>query len=99
MSGGSFNYIGMKAKYSETDQASISDIKEMAEALDALGEPAAQAAARTREILALFDQINELGRDLHEVWTDVEWWHSGDSGQETVMQALTRFNEAQAHPK
>lgn len=97
MSGGSFGYLGRYAEWGET-QEHLGSVKGMAKALDDLGEPAALAAAQTREILALATRIDALGKELAEVWTDMEWWHSGDSGMEEVLASLTLFNERQAHP-
>lgn len=97
MSGDSFDYLGRHAEYGELIQEHIGTIEEMAKALDELGEPATFAAAKTREILALIARVNALGKDIAEVWTDIEWWYSGDSGKDRVLETLKKFNEQHAH--
>lgn len=92
MSGGSFDYLCFN-----TDDLSGRRrmVEEMARRLEKLPY-ASEAAADTRRIIALLDETQALGEQLADVWQAVEWWASGDSGEEQAQEALTAYRDTAA---
>ncbi|MFE4867721.1 hypothetical protein [Streptomyces sp. NPDC056682] len=79
MSGGSYDYL-----YWQVPELGghVGQLEAMAERLEALPY-AAEAAAATRRILeAISDE------KLADVWRAVEWWDSGDYGEDQVREAI-----------
>jgi hypothetical protein len=91
MSGGSYNYIcyaDIEGLLQNEDQ-----IESMAEQLSLLGHR--EAAKETLEIfndlVESRNRIEAKKERLESVWRAVEWWASGDSGQEGVNKALAQY--------
>lgn len=91
MSGGSFNYLCDAAGFGQLGERRGA-IADMAKALDDYDHPgAAQAAADTRQVLAILESADELAERLSDVWHDVEWHHSSDYGVDQVHEALSAY--------
>lgn len=92
MSGGSYNYLFCK----DSDQLvnEESTIQEMADRLASLGY-AEDAARETTELLLMIRQarvrIDTRARRLSQVWQSVEWWDSGDGGEDGLAKALAQY--------
>lgn len=92
MSGGSYNHLWMM----ETDQLFHNEdvIQAMADRLAGLGY-AKDAASETEEFLLTIRQfenrIYTMQKRLRNVWYAVEWWDSGDSGEDGVKLALKEY--------
>lgn len=93
MSGGSYNYL-YDAWDLESLQSKRSDLSDMASRLAGLGY-AQDAAAETEELLVLLRQWEIRAgvriQRLEKVWKAVEWWDSGDSGEQRVHEALAEY--------
>jgi len=94
MSGGSFDYLC----FSDVDQLleKRRSLQEMSDFLSKLGY-AKDAALETEEIILMLNQIEvRIGarvRRLSDVWKAVEWWQSGDSGEDDLKKALKGYRE------
>lgn len=100
MSGGSYNYLCYKDASMIWD--STGTLSDMAQRLAGLGY-AADAAAETESLLLLLRQaeirIQTRIDRLSKVWRAVEWWDSGDSGEDGLKQALSEYrSELEAPP-
>jgi hypothetical protein len=84
MSGGSFDYLCFKDI--EFPHGTLED---MARELDALGP--SKAASDTRALIASLAECQALVERLRDVWQDVEWWRSGDSGQDRALEGVSRY--------
>ena len=92
MSGGSYNYLFMRDISRLLDDPS--DLDMMAKRLAGLGyaKDAAIETARALEWLRWVDvHWTVVTERLGEVWRAVEWWDSGDSGEEAVEHALAEY--------
>ena len=92
MSGGSYNYLFCK---SGDDLVDIpGDLEAMAERLEKLGW-AEDAARETEELILILRQAQvRTSLRIHrfmDIWHAVEWWDSGDSGEERVKDALAIY--------
>jgi len=92
MSGGSYNYLC----HANADDLinKTGDIQDMADRLASLGY--AQDAAKETQALLLTvrqyeNRIQAMKERLHDIWRAVEWWESGDSGEEGVRDALDKY--------
>jgi hypothetical protein len=84
MSGGSYKYLYFQVSELGGNRG---ELESMAARLDGLPY-AAQAAAATRRILeAISDE------KLAAVWRAVEWWDSGDYGEDQVREAVAEYEE------
>lgn len=98
MSGGSFDYLCLK----DADA-----LPSMVHALDAMSGELAKlgyaedAAWETEELLCIVRQYAVRAQiridRLHDIWRAMEWWHSGDSGEEDVGTALAQYREGGAN--
>lgn len=96
MSGGSYGYL-----YRDQELGDLlgrqDDLRRMADRLAGLGD-AADAAAETEELLVMLRQwqirAEVRARRLADVWHAIEWWDSGDSGENRVREALAAYREA-----
>jgi hypothetical protein len=91
MSGGSFNYL-----QSYNCLENLEHLRGMQQELADLAydHPQAQPAAdATWSIIAAIDKALERARELDEVWHAVEWWKSGDWGQEDALREAAKFAE------
>jgi len=92
MSGGSYSYLC----YKDADQIleHLSEIEDMRDRLAGLGY-AEDAAQETAELILIinqcFDRIDEITVRLAAVWKAVEWWDSGDSGEDDLKKALVEY--------
>lgn len=92
MSGGSYNYLC----FVDIDDIFNRefDLSTMRDRLAGLGY-AQDAAAETEDLILILRQVRvrlqaRIDR-LEGVWRAVEWWDSGDSGEEALMQELNRY--------
>jgi hypothetical protein len=90
MSGGSFNYLFCWDARRGGLSSSDSDLLRMATTLEELPD-AAVAAEQTRRVIRLLSTAEAVATSLSEVWHDIEWWHSGDYGQETAMETCRQY--------
>lgn len=88
MSGGSYNYLFLHSRGLDCQRG---DLEEMGKRLAGL-DFAQDAAEATRRVLALLDQAEAASQKLAEVWRAVEWWDSGDSGQDQVRESVIEYN-------
>lgn len=87
MSGGSYDYLCLRVHALE-DQRGM--LENMAIRLEGLPY-AAEAAAQTRRVLKLVDAASVLADSLSDVWRAVEWWDSGDSGEDPVIRECAAY--------
>ncbi len=87
MSGGSYNYLCFHSRGLDFHRG---DIGAMAERLEGLGY-AFEVTADTRKVLALLDEAEVVAKRLEDVWHDVEWWDSGDCGEERVRKTVAEY--------
>lgn len=87
MSGGSYDYLYTRAR-PLGDQRN--DLERMAIRLEGLPW-AAQAAAATRRCLTAIDDAERLAESLYDVWHAIEWWDSGDWGEERARQNVEGY--------
>lgn len=86
MSGGSFNYLC----FADLSTGKSDSLTAMAAELDRY--PGGQFAAEMTRSIAT--HAEDWQRRLYDVWHAVEWWQSGDWGQESVTEALAAFNQS-----
>lgn len=95
MGGGSYNYLYSKEP-DELLRGGWEDLEHMARRLARLGY-AADAAGETEELLLILRQVQvrleARQRRLADIWRAVEWWDSGDSGEDGVKAALAQYRE------
>lgn len=101
MSGGSYNYLC----YVEDLEDLIGKRHSLQEMADSLGELdyAADAARETEELLAIIRQWEvragvRIDR-LKDVWKALEWWHSSDSGEDGLREALAAYRGEPGQPE
>jgi hypothetical protein len=98
MSGGSFNYLFCKDAPDFFGYAPREDLERMAAALTDAGD-AEDAARETEEILAIIAgterRVDARLERLRGVWKAMEWWKSGDGGEDGLRAALTKYREGQ----
>ena len=94
MSGGSYNYLYGNSVGSLLDEEVT--IQAMADRLAGLGY-ADDAAKETQDLLLSIRQfknrIGTMSERLSGVWQTIEWWDSGDSGEETFKKALMEYRK------
>jgi len=97
VSGGSYNYLchvaDIEGPLKLVDRQH--DLESMRDALAAEGaEDAAKATEALREELAALEkQFTDKVHELANVWKALEWWHSGDWGEERFREALETWRE------
>lgn len=94
MSGGSYNYLCF---HTDNLTEHLGDLEEMSKRLDGLPW-ASEAAADTRRIAALLEQAYQQAQGLTQVWRAVEWWDSGDSGEDQVREEAERYRASCSVP-
>lgn len=97
MSGGSYNYLC--STYDPEDLFNKSrNLVDMSARLAELGY-AEDAAGETEELVCMLNQMRvqicTRMKRLRGVWHAVEWWDSGDSGEDGLKQALKEYRGAQ----
>jgi hypothetical protein len=97
MSGGSYEYLCWKQPRELL--AKQDAVQQMADRLAGLGY-ARDAAKETQAFLLTLRQfenrIEAMQDRLSDVWHAVEWWDSGDSGEDGVRAALAKYRGEQA---
>jgi hypothetical protein len=93
MSGGSYNYLCFQTE--TRSSISLTDLADMRDRLNQL----APGSAAARDTAALYEQLshaqdNELGA-LAEVWHDVEWFDSGDYGEDQARAGIAKYETTQ----
>lgn len=92
MSGGSFDYLGLRVR----------SLGEQRDALERMAVKLAEidgadhAAAATRRVLDLLNEADALADTLAEAWHAVEWWWSGDWGYEQMIEDVAKYKEPAA---
>jgi hypothetical protein len=95
MSGGSFNYL-----YSHRDWTLLNDCHVLEEMVDYLKEKAPGSMAhklakkqlkRLRKMKEIIPEINIAQAQLEPVFKAVEWHVSCDTGEQTMMEAIAKF--------
>lgn len=94
MSGGSFDYL---CHADVGDAVCRSAMPQMVHAL-AKYEGGGRAALEVETLLAMHADMAERWERLREVLRDVEWHHSGDSGEAQVLAELAKYNAAAPAP-
>jgi len=92
MSGGSYNYLCDLDDTNLLDKQD--DLQRMFDRLDRLGY-AKDAARETQELLLIIRQFQNraslIADRLRDVWKSVEWWDSGDWGEDEVKKFLNKY--------
>lgn len=92
MSGGSFDYLYVKSI--DELMAYDGNLDMMADKLATLGY-AEDAARETTEFLMELRagriRLETMQRRLSDLWKAVEWWVSGDYGEDAVKEALAKY--------
>lgn len=92
MSGGSYNYASLTEAHELQEHAY--ELGCIRDRLAGLGY-AQDAAAETEELLVLLRQFEVRAgvriKRLAQVWRAVEWWDSGDKGEDDVREALCAY--------
>jgi hypothetical protein len=78
MSGGSYDYLFTRVRSLGEQRG---DLERMAIRLEGLPW-ATEAAAATRRCLTMVDEAERLAETLSDVWHAIEWWDSGDWGED-----------------
>lgn len=97
MSGGSYNYLATTCRDDLGELLTRrADLQRMADRLAGLGY-AKDAALETESLILVLRQIEirveaRVAR-LADVWRAVEWWDSGDYGEDAVRGALAEYRE------
>jgi hypothetical protein len=94
MSGGSYNYLSSQAYRGDINQ---SDLRDMAERLEGFA-PGTVAAAATRALLEAILHIESSSYELGDVWQAVEWWDSGDWGEDQAREAIATYEAEHGGP-
>lgn len=94
MSGGSYNYLFVKDGQELLGGDRDEELRQMADRLAGLGY-AQDAAAETEELICMINQarirIDVRINRLRDVWHAVEWWDSGDGGEDRLGKTLAVY--------
>lgn len=97
MSGGSYSYLYCKSFDQLVDDDC--ELEEMANRLAGLGY-AEDAARETKDMLLLIRRTKKEFEDkmlrLADVWQAIEWWDSGDWGEDQAKEALAKYRAERA---
>lgn len=92
MSGGSYDYLAYKSVSDLIDRDG--ELRSMADRLAGLGY-ARDAARETEDLILTLRQFQNRIQTridrLSGVWHAVEWWDSGDSGEDYVKEELAKY--------
>lgn len=92
MSGGSYNYLFTKDAHDI--MAYDGELSDMCDRLAGLGY-ADDVAREATELLLVTRQsrvrIESIQKRISDVFHAVEWWDSGDGGEDTLAKALARY--------
>jgi len=89
VSGGSFNYLYRRPDLGEVGPRD--DYRDMADVLADAGHQG--AATATRRVCSLLDEAMRIAAELSDIHHAVEWWRSGDYGEEHVKRAVVRWEK------
>lgn len=93
MSGGSFNYASSVCDLKSLIEH-LDDLKELSEELDTLAQES-RAAVDTGVLLILAEYLDNLiqtkANTLGHVWHELEWWRSGDRGEDDFRKAIVAY--------
>jgi hypothetical protein len=95
MSGGSFNYLYLKDAGEMAGD--IEQLERMIEALSDLGY-ADDVAQGAKELLDAYGLIEAKKEKLNDVFWAMEWWRSGDQGEDTVRKFIAKYRENKTPP-
>ena len=94
MSGGSYNYLCYKDSSQLLSGEADEDLQEMADSLTEL-KYAEDAAKETQDLLLIIkqsrDRIEASRKRLEAIWHSLEWWMSGDSGENEFKEELEKY--------
>jgi len=94
VSGGSYNYLCYAWDGLDGLLGKESELEAMADRLAGLGY-AEDAARETQELLVQLRQWKVCAQTrmdrLSPVWEAVEWWDSGDRGEDAVREELAKY--------
>lgn len=88
MSGGSLNYLYSKDDIGVGDMWAIEDAMEC---LEKLGWEDSQAYMKLREIHEALYTLHKQHQALTDVLHNIEWYLSGDWGEETLIESLSKY--------
>lgn len=99
MSGGYYEYVqsyGIDDILFDSDRhhliARVAD--DLADAGEGDAANATRAAlARIRQLRQAADEINGELNDLYGIWKALDWWKSGDSGEENLHEAVQAWRD------
>lgn len=95
MSGGSYDYLCFKGADELVCHQGVID--EMASRLSGLGY-AQDAARETFELLQIIrayeTRVSVIRDRLEPIWRSIEWWDSGDSGEDRFKEDLEEYRNS-----
>jgi hypothetical protein len=92
MSGGSYDYLCF-SEFAEAPEP----LRRMAERLAGLPY-AAKAAADTAGIVDMLGEAARRAERLNDVWHAIEWWDSGDYGEDEARKVLAAYEAPTGQP-
>lgn len=101
MSGGSFEYLYLKADNEEIfSYAALVQLEAMEAYLKAIGkEDAAKVIGQYKDaIVGVRDRVFEYGEKLRTLLHNVEWQASGDYGMDAIDKAIAELHEKEQTP-
>ncbi len=96
MSGGRFEYLGQRAEWGDLFPVPH-ELEEMAERLAELPY-ATKAAADTAAVVETIRSARAQAERLARVWHIVEWWDSGDSGEDQAQEVIAAYENPADQP-
>ena len=98
MSGGSHNYLCFRQTHELLEYDRIKDLEEMEECLIGIGyTDIARDVRRLIEYCKTAEiRIDVLFEQLKDVFHDIEWYHSADIGEETLIKRLERYRNGES---
>lgn len=92
MSGGSYDYASLTNEYEVHNH--VAGLEQIRDRLAQLGY-AQDAATETEDLLVTLRQFEVRAgvriKRLAPVWQAIEWWDSGDSGEDRLRRALDEY--------
>lgn len=94
MSGGSFEYVCFKLDDEDQIFSSLKELRNMESYLRARGKQ--EAADEIQQAIFKLETCQRralnIGKHIHDLAYAVEWWASGDFGEEDVDEALDKMS-------
>ena len=95
MSGGSYNYLSYTPIHELMLGGRIDDMEEMEQTLIEMGYT--DIAKDVRRLIeyckSANNRIGVLFEQLEDVFHDIEWYHSADIGEETLIKTLEKYRK------